>query len=275
MTHADTVAEIYSLHQGSSPLLVSLPHIGTHIPPELQADYVPRALALEDTDWHLARLYDFAPQMGAGVLQPQCSRYVIDLNRPPDDAPMYPGASNTELCPTRFFTGEPLYLDGRAPDASERERRRSLYWEPYHQALQAELQRIRAIHGYALLWDGHSIRSQIPWLFEGRLPDLNIGTASGQSAHASIAQAVQAVYETKPRVSQVVNGRFKGGYITRHYGAPQNRVHAVQLEMCQYLYMQESAPFDYYPVSALGVQPLLQSMLAAALHACEALYAQP
>lgn len=270
MTHPQT----YSLHQGSAPLLVSLPHIGTQIPPELQADYVPRALAVEDTDWHLARLYEFAPQMGVSVLRPHFSRYVIDLNRPPDDAPMYPGASNTELCPTRFFTGEPLYRDGRAPDASERVRRRSRYWEPYHQALQAELQRITAIHGYALLWDGHSIRSKIPWLFEGRLPDLNIGTASGASAHASIAQAVQAVCQTKPHVSHVVNGRFKGGYITRHYGAPARQVHAVQLEMCQSLYMHESPPFDYRPQAAMAVQPLLQSLLAAALHACEVLYAR-
>ncbi|MEI7515651.1 MAG: N-formylglutamate deformylase [Betaproteobacteria bacterium] len=269
MTHPET----YSLHPGSAPLLLSLPHTGTQIPPELQAHYVPRALAVEDTDWHLARLYDFAPQMGASVLRPHCSRYVIDLNRPPDDAPMYPGASNTELCPTRFFTGEALYLDGCAPDAAERARRRSRYWAPYHQALQAELHRITALHGYALLWDGHSIRSQIPWLFEGRLPDLNIGTASGASADATVAQAVQAACQTQAQFSQVLNGRFKGGYITRHYGAPQRRVHAVQLEMCQSLYMQESPPFDYRPQAATAVQPLLRSLLVAALHACEALYA--
>ena len=183
----------FTLHTGGLPLLISMPHIGTDIPAEMQAHFVPRALESEDTDWHLAQLYDFAQALGASVLQPQFSRYVIDLNRPPDDAPMYPGASNTELCPTHFFNGDALYREGCAPDAHEIAHRRSTYWEPYHQALQAELARITAIHGYALLWDAHSIRSQIPWLFEGVLPDLNIGTASGQRADASIAQAVQAV----------------------------------------------------------------------------------
>ena len=268
-----TASSSYSLRQGTSPLLVSMPHIGTHIPPELRAHYMPRALALEDTDWHLERLYDCVPQLGASLLCAQISRYVIDQNRPPDDAPMYPGASNTELCPTRFFTGEPLYQDGCAPAGPERARRRSLYWEPYHQALQAELARITAIHGYALLWDAHSIRSQIPWLFEGVLPDLNIGTASGQSADASIAQAVQAVCADAPQTSHVLNGRFKGGYITRHYGAPDRHVHAVQLEMCQSLYMHETAPFAYAPERAQQIQPQLQAMLAAALQACKDLYA--
>jgi N-formylglutamate deformylase len=255
------------------PLLVSMPHIGTHIPPELRAQYMPRALAVEDTDGHLERLYDFVPQLGASVLCAQISRYVIDQNRPPDDAPMYPGASNTELCPTRFFTGEPLYQDGCAPAAPERARRRSLYWEPYHQALQAELARITAIHGYALLWDAHSIRSQIPWLFEGVLPDLNIGTASGQSADPSIAQALQAVCADAPQTSHVLNGRFKGGYITRHYGAPHQGVHAVQLEMCQHLYMAETKPFAYDPAKAAGMQPLLRRMVTQALAACASLYA--
>ncbi|MDH4480449.1 MAG: N-formylglutamate deformylase [Rhodoferax sp.] len=263
----------YFLRQGSSPLLVSMPHVGLEIPSELQAHYVPRALALEDTDWHLERLYDFAPHLGASVLSARMSRYVIDQNRPPDDAPMYPGTSNTELCPTRFFTGEPLYREGCTPDATERARRRSRYWEPYHQALQAELDRITAIHGYALLWDAHSIRSQIPWLFEGVLPDLNIGTAGGQSADPSIAQALLAVYASAPQTSHVLNGRFKGGFITRHYGAPGRHVHAVQLEMCQSLYMQETVPFDYAPALAQQIQPLLQAMLVAALKACKDLYA--
>jgi N-formylglutamate deformylase len=186
---------------------------------------------------------------------------------------MYPGASNTELCPTRFFTGEPLYQDGYAPDASERAHRRSQYWQPYHHALQSELARITAIHGYALLWDAHSIRSQIPWLFDGVLPDLNIGTASGQSADPSIAQALQAVCAGAPQTSHVLNGRFKGGYITRHYGAPARHVHAVQLEMCQSLYMQETAPFSYAPERAQLIQPQLQAMLGAALQACKDLYA--
>ena len=263
----------FALHTGSLPLLISMPHIGTDIPADMQAHLVPRALESEDTDWHLAQLYDFTAAMGASVLQAQFSRYVIDLNRPPDDAPMYPGASNTELCPTRFFNGDALYRAGCAPDAQERTRRRSAYWEPYHQALRAELQRLQRAHGYALLWDAHSIRSEISWLFEGVLPGLNIGTASGASADATVTQAVADVCAQHPQTSHVVNGRFKGGYITRHYGAPAARVHAVQLEMCQNLYMQEVPPYAYDPGLAQPIQAQLRAMLHAALQACEVLYA--
>jgi N-formylglutamate deformylase len=262
----------FTLHCGSSPLLVSMPHIGTEIPAELQADFVPRALAVEDADWHLHQLYNFLPSLGASVLRPHFARYVIDLNRPPDDAPMYPGASNTELCPTRFFTGEALYKPGRAPRGPERASRRSTYWQPYHSALAQELARIKALHGYVLLWDAHSIRSRIPWLFEGKLPDLNIGTASGASANALIAEAVTRAVVDAAGVTHVLNGRFKGGYITRHYGAPQDDVHAVQLEKCQSLYMQEEAPFAYDGHKAAQLQPLLQNMVSSALAACRALY---
>ena len=270
-THASSA--VCTLTKGSVPLLVSMPHIGTQIPTHLQAGYSARALQVEDTDWHLAQLYDFLPAMGASVLQPQLSRYVIDLNRPPDDAPMYPGASNTELCPTRFFTGDALYQPGCAPDAAARAQRRSDYWQPYHDALAAELRRLVQVHGYALLWDAHSIRSAIPWLFEGTLPALNIGTASGDSAHPVIAQAVMALCSDSAKFSHVLNGRFKGGYITRHYGRPDQYVHAVQLEMCQNLYMQEAAPFAYDAALAAHVQPTLRAMLQAALDAGAALYA--
>ncbi len=262
----------YCLHSGNSALLVSMPHIGTEIPSALRAAYVPRALSLEDTDWHLERLYDFLPELGASVLRAHYSRYVIDLNRPPDDAPMYPGASNTELCPTHFFTGDALYQANSEPAAGERARRRQTYWLPYHTALQRELERIKAIHGYALLWDAHSIRSQIPWLFEGVLPGLNLGTANGSSADPSIARALEQVCTAQDQVNHVVNGRFKGGYITRQYGTPQTGVHAVQLEMCQYLYMREALPFDYDARKASEIQPLLKAMLTAALSACGALY---
>ncbi|MFC5500564.1 N-formylglutamate deformylase [Caenimonas terrae] len=262
----------FTLHRGSSPLLVSIPHLGTEIPPELRPLYDPRALAVEDADWHLDRLYDFLPALGASVLQPRYARYVIDLNRPPDDTPMYPGASNTELCPTRFFNGDALYAEGRAPPAADLAARREQYWRPYHEALQAELARIRQQHGFVLLWDAHSIRSQIPWLFDGRLPDLNIGTADGASADASIAQAVVAAASASPAYSHVLNGRFKGGYITRRYGRPAEDVHAVQLEMCQSVYMQEAPPFAYLEPLARRVQPTLRSMVGGALDACKALY---
>ncbi len=259
---------IYTLQQGTAPLLVSMPHIGTDIPADLRAHYVPRALRVEDTDWHLARLYNFLGELGASVLMPTTSRYVIDLNRPPDDAPMYPGASNTELCPTRFFTGEPLYQSGQAPDAAERARRRDVYWQPYHAALAAELARLKSQHGYALLWDAHSIRSEIPWLFDGRLPDLNIGTASGASAADALTASVVQACSAYPQFSTAVNGRFKGGYITRHYGRPDQHIHAIQLEMCQSLYMQEVAPFAYDAVRAERVQPLLIKMVSGALKTC-------
>ena len=263
----------FKLHRGSAPLLVSMPHIGTEIPADLKDDYVPRALGVEDADWHLDILYNCLPELNASVLQPTISRYVIDLNRPPDDAPMYPGASNTELCPTRFFNGDPLYQEGRAPNTAERMRRRDVYWQPYHSALAEELARIKAEHGYALLWDAHSIRSEIPWLFEGRLPDLNLGTADGKSADISIAEAVVEACADAPGVSSILNGRFKGGYITRQYGKPAEHVHAVQLEMCQSTYMQEVPPYAYNPALAERIQPLLKKMLMGMLAAGAARYA--
>ena len=262
----------FRLHRGDSPLLVSMPHIGTQIPADLHDAYSIRALSVEDTDWHLDLLYDFLDDIGASVIKPCYSRYVIDLNRPPDDAPMYPGASNTELCPTRFFTGDPLYKPGREPDLQERARRRQNYWAPYHQALATELERIRAQHGYALLWDAHSIRSELPWLFEGILPGLNIGTAGGTSADTSVADAVVAACAGTGQFSHVLNGRFKGGYITRHYGDPQSRIHAVQLEMCRFVYMREDAPFVFEPDLARAVQPQLRNMICHAMAACQKLY---
>lgn len=261
----------FQLHRGTVPLLVSMPHTGTTLPGELQAGFVERAFALEDTDWHLERLYDFVGGLGGSVLRPLHSRYAIDLNRPPDDTPMYPGASNTELCPTRFFTGDPLYAEGGAPDPRERARRRERYWQPYHDALAGELQRLRTLHGRVLLWDAHSIRSEIPWLFDGVLPDLNIGTADGASADGSITAAVAAAAARFPPVTHVVNGRFKGGYITRQYGRPAQGVHAVQLEMVQKLYMRESEPYDYLPDRAEAIQPVLRAMVGAALDALERL----
>jgi N-formylglutamate deformylase len=264
----------YTLHRGTAPLLVSMPHLGTEIPDGLRDRYVERALGVEDTDWHLDRLYGWLRGMGASVILPRWSRYVIDLNRPPDDTPMYPGASNTELCPTRFFTGDPLYRAGAEPDAAERARRLAQYWRPYHDALASELDRIRAQHGFALLWDAHSIRSRIPWLFEGELPGLNIGTAGDASADEKITKAVGRAAARHPQVTYVVNGRFKGGYITRHYGRPAQHVHAVQLEMCQKLYMRESAPFDYDDRLAAAIQPVVREMVLAALVTGEALYAR-
>ena len=263
----------FTLRHGNAPMLISMPHIGTEIPDDLRAAFVPRALDVEDTDWHLFRLYNFAKTLGASVLTPRVSRYVIDLNRPPDDAPMYPGASNTELCPTKFFSGDDLYQAGCAPDADARALRKQMYWQPYHQALGDELARLKALFGFVVLWDAHSIRSQIPWLFEGKLPDLNIGTASGQSAHPTIEEAVgDAAVDGSGAYTVAINGRFKGGYITRHYGNPAQHVHAVQLEKCQSLYMSEQAPFIFDDKKARDIQPTLFAMACAALTTATNLY---
>jgi len=258
----------FRLSQGRTPLLISLPHVGTEIPAELHSRLQPRALASEDTDWHLERLYaPLAEALGASLIVPRHSRYVVDLNRPPDDTALYPGAGGTGLVPTRFFTDEPLYLDGAEPDAAERLQRRERYWLPYHRALNAELQRLKALHGRALLFDGHSIRSELPWLFEGILPGLNLGTADGASCAPGITQRLGELLAAQARHSQVVNGRFKGGFITRHYGRPAEHVHAVQLEMCQRCYMDEAADprgaFD--EARADELRPLLRQMLEALL----------
>jgi len=218
-------------------------------------------LAVEDTDWHLDRLYDFVRERGASLLLPHHSRYVIDLNRPPDNAPMYPGANNTELCPTRFFTGEAIYRDGQAPSAAEVETRRLCYWQPYHDALAGELARLRAEHGHVLLLDGHSIKSELPWLFDGRLPDLNLGTDSGASCAPSLRQALAATLAAQTRYSQVVDGRFKGGYITRRYGRPAEGQHAVQLEMCWRCYMDEAPPWPWSAERAAAAQVLLRELV--------------
>jgi N-formylglutamate deformylase len=259
------MTESFTLRPGHTPLLVSMPHVGTALPGDLRSRYVERAVATEDTDWHLERLYAFASGMGASTLVPNFSRYVVDLNRPPENTPMYPGVNNTELCPTRFFTGEALYRDNQAPSAAEVARRVVYYWQPYHQALRAELNRLKMLHGYALLFDAHSIRSELPWLFAGRLPDLNLGTASGHSCAPGLRERLGQVLAAQQQYTQVVDGRFKGGYITRHYGQPLQGVHAVQLEMCWRTYMHEEPPYAWEPGLATQVQPLLRQLLQAML----------
>jgi N-formylglutamate deformylase len=255
-------APIFTLHRGDAPLLVSLPHAGQSIPEALQPRFVERALEVEDTDWHLDRLYDFARELGASVLVPRDSRFVIDLNRPPEDAPMYPGVNNTGLVPTRFFTGEPLYRAGEEPDAAEVARRIEAHWRPYHDALSGELARLRARHGHAMLFDGHSIKSQLPWLFEGRLPDLNLGTASGTSCAPSLRDTLGTVLAAQDRYTHVVDGRFKGGHITRHYGRPLDGIHAVQLEMCWSTYIDDEAePRRWNASQGDAVRPLLRRLL--------------
>ncbi len=254
----------YALHQGTVPLLISIPHMGTALPAECTGGMSATAPLMQDTDWHLEQLYGFAATMGASVLQAKVSRYVIDLNRPPSGESLYPGQTTTGLCPTETFRGQPLYGEAQAPDPSQQADRLERYWWPYHHTLRAELDRLKALHGAVVLWEAHSIASELPRLFEGKLPDLNFGTADGKSCAPAIIDSVVA-HAMDSRFSYVVNGRFKGGYITRQYGAPADNVHAIQLEMGQDLYMLEEPPFTYLEHKATSVQPLLQKMLLQAL----------
>lgn len=256
--------DVYSLHRGTAPLLLSLPHDGSHIPDALAARMTPEARRAPDTDWHVSRLYAFARELGASVLVPTHSRYVVDLNRPPDDVSLYPGQNTTGLCPIVRFSGEPVYLPGQEPAPEEVHERVATYWQPYHQALQEELARLRATHGRVLLWEGHSIRSWVPFLFNGRLPDLNVGTAGGASCAPGVQSRIGAALAAQDDYSWVVNGRFKGGYITRHYGRPDAGVDAVQLELAQLNYMDEDS-FAYDEARAARLQPLLRRLLQAAL----------
>jgi N-formylglutamate deformylase len=264
----------FDFKAGSLPILVSMPHAGERLPADVAAAMTPCALTSADTDWHLPRLYGFAAAMGASTLAAHHSRYLIDLNRPPEDSNLYPGMDTTGLCPLDTFAREPLYREGAAPDAAEVARRLRTYWQPYHHQLQAELDRLLAVHGAVVLWEAHSIASRVPRFFDGRLPDLNFGTADGASCAPGLAEAVMD--QVPPVYSTALNGRFKGGYITRRYGQPQRGVHAIQLEMCQCLYMNEpgmeaallrgadDTPFAFRPDLAARIEPTLQAMVHAA-----------
>ena len=258
---------MFTLTPGTAPLLVSFPHAGTDIPNALAARMTPQALQRADVDWHLPQLYAFVRALGASTLVARFARHVVDLNRPPKDESLYPGQDVTGLLPLDTFRKEPLYRPGEAPTPGEVEQHRATYWQPYHDALRAELTRLRGLHGSVVLWDAHSIASVLPRFFDGKLPDLNLGTANGTSCAPAVQAAAEAAMAGQAQFTQVSNGRFKGGYLTRHYGQPDTGVHALQLEMCQSTYMNESAPFDYRPDLAAQVQPLLQRMLDAVLQA--------
>lgn len=246
---------------GTLPLLISIPHCGTDLAPGMDQRLTDAALALPDTDWHVPTLYAFAKTMGAYMLSARFSRYVIDLNRPPDGQSLYPGQATTDLCPLTLFDGKPLYRPGQTPSSDEIAERRTLYWQPYHQRLQATLEEIKAKHGYALLYDAHSICSQVPRLFEGRLPDLNLGTAKGASVSSGLGEALLGIACTDPHYKAVLNGRFVGGYITRHYGHPNRNQQAVQMELAQATYMEETAPFRYDAAKAARLIPVLKQVI--------------
>lgn len=256
--------EIFELHRGTSPLFVSLPHDGTRLADDVAQRLAPSARRVPDTDWHVSRLYAFAREFGASVIVPRHSRYMIDLNRPPDDTSLYPGQNTTGLCPIVQFSGEPVYLPGQEPTRDEILARVERFWRPYHQALASEIARIKTTHGRVVLWEGHSIRGVVPFLFDGRLPDFNLGTANGASCSPQLQQRLFAVLEAQRGYTFVVNGRFKGGYITRHYGHPEAAVDAVQLELAQRNYMDEET-FAYDDRRAASLQKVIRALLEACL----------
>ena len=242
--------DVFSFHAGNSPLLVSIPHDGCHVPADIRNEMTPAGLALPDTDWHVAELYGFARELGANMLVANYSRYVVDLNRPASDEALYPGQVATGLCPLQTFAGDHIYASPVIDDDEVR-RRVTAYWQPYHDQIASVLESMRKQYGYALLWDAHSISSVVPRLFDGELPELNIGTDGGQSCSTALESAVVRAADAS-QFGYVVNGRFKGGFITRHYGDSGNNVHAVQLEIAQRTYMDETTGvFDTAKAAAL------------------------
>jgi formiminoglutamase len=227
-----------SVVRGEAPLLVSMPHTGVDIPQDMQSALISPWLARKDADWWVNRLYDFAPALGATVVRTGISRTVIDCNRDPSGVSLYPGQATTELCPTTTFDGEPLYRAGSAPEGAQISSRRSAYFDPYHAAIAAEITRLRATHGDIVLYDCHSIRSRIPRLFEDVLPNFNIGTNNGSTCAPALTSAVEAACD-QTGFTRVTNGRFRGGYTTRHYGQPARGVHALQMELACRGYMRE------------------------------------
>lgn len=263
--------------RGSAPLIISLPHTGAEIPPEIEARLVSPWLARKDADWWVDRLYAFAESLGATIVRTAISRTVIDVNRDPSGASLYPGQATTELCPTTTFDGEPLYRDG-GPDAAEIDRRRTAYFEPYHAALLAEIDRLRGVHPTVVLYEAHSIRSRAPRLFDGELPQFNLGTNSGASCANALTIAVETACDASGR-SRVTNGRFKGGWTTRHYGQPSTGVHALQMELACRSYMDEPTepPTEHTwptPFRADRAEPL-RVVLEDVLKACLQFAASP
>jgi N-formylglutamate amidohydrolase len=260
------VTPLWNLVEGTAPLIVNVPHAGTFIPEDIRTRLTPAALAVPDTDWFVDRLYaDLAKERNITLMSATHSRIVVDLNRDPSGDALYPGASNTEICPTTTFHDEPMYRNGQGPSATEVIERIDQYWRPCQARLSAEIQRLRARHGYCILLDGHSIVSQAPRFFAGRLPDLNLGTAEGRSCDPGLAAAAFAVLAPASGFTSVHNGRFKGGFITRHYGRPDTHVHALQLEMAQDCYMDETVPGVFDPVRAGPLQRVLKELLEVCL----------
>lgn len=247
------------VQQGGGPVILGLPHTGTFVPEDVRVALNPRGQELADTDWQIHRLYDgLLP--GATTVRATFHRYVIDANRGPDDASLYPGQNTTGLVPVTDFDGVPIW--DHAPDAEDIARRVAMFHAPYHAALAAEIARVKARHGVAILYDCHSIRSHIPFLFDGRLPDFNIGTANGTACAPEIEAATRDICAAAEGYSHVLNGRFRGGWTTRHYGRPETGVHAIQMELAQATHLAaETAPWDLSAEKSARLRPVLQEIL--------------
>ena len=250
----------YTLIKGTVPLLISMPHNGEAIPDAIAKVMTDKGREVADTDWYMDRLYAFAKELGAYILIPKFSRYVVDLNRDPEGVDLYPGANNTELCPTTAFDLSPLYQAGCEPTLAQIKERVKCYWQPYHQALATTMQEIKAEYGQAVLLEAHSILSHVPRFFQGQLPDFNFGNADGKSCAAELISTITNL-DYAP-YSMVCNGRFKGGYITRAFGKPDSGFHALQLELSQFTYMNEQT-MTYDENLALQVQPKLETLVKA------------
>jgi N-formylglutamate deformylase len=255
------------IQRGDAPLIVSMPHTGTEIPGDIEQQLVSPWLARKDADWWIENLYDFAPGLGATVLRTTISRTVIDVNRDPSGKSLYPGLNTTELCPTSTFDGEPLYRNGIAPTASEIAERRAQFFDPYHAALKAEITRLRKTHDKIVLFEAHSIRSVVPRLFDGELPNFNIGTNSGASCAQELTASVESLCAVT-EFSWTTNGRFKGGFTTRHYGLPADGVHAIQMELADRGYIDETEvpspenwPTPYREPRAAALRAVLKRVL--------------
>jgi len=246
--------------RGNSPLVLGLPHTGTDLPDDCAARLNDRGRGLADTDWHIHDLYA-GLVADATTVRTRLHRYVIDVNRDPKGQSLYPGQNTTALCPLTDFDGEAIHLAGREPDAAEVARRKHAYHAPYHAALQAELDRVRDLHGFAILYDCHSIRSKIPFLFDGTLPDFNIGTNDGATCDAGLQARVEAICANADGYTSVSNGRFRGGWTTRHYGRPSQGLHAIQMELAQSTYMLEHPPRSYAEPSAERLRGHLKTIL--------------
>lgn len=277
MSRAQGFPDWLEIGKGYAPLVVAFPHTGVEIPEPLGADFVSLWQARRDADWWVDRLYDFASELGASTVRTRLSRSVIDVNRDPSGASLYPGQATTELCPTTDFDGAPLYRQGAAPDEKEIARRRALYFEPYHAALAREIERLNGEYRKVVLFDAHSIRSRIPRLFDGQLPHFNIGSNGGKSCAAELTAAVEAACAASG-LSRVVDGRFKGGWTTRHYGRPERGVHAIQLELACRSYMDEPdrpAPDNWPPAYDAGRARKLRLVLRKILELCLAFARTP